>query len=362
SNSIVDISPLSTLTELITLNLSSNGIIDISSLTTLPSLTSIDVHSNQISDVSVLINENETTLLPTDVLEYLDISDNLICDIADVNTILSSYFTNSSFSLVSTESEQTCMCSPVPDFTRNEICFEVAGFDDFWSMDCWHGSYYNEKLAYCVEATSESELEICYECQQNDRMIPVLEESASTITCKCINGLTGDDCSVQILPSMETWVLVLIICGSVAVVCVVVVIIVKCSCSSKSSKKKSAHKRKNVSGQNSRDLPEMEMVSNPMFRKSPIPPHQQVPPPRPVIETQQQPIHPQPVDIPIIPTGSGTLSGDMIVSDPSMPPTPMPTGLVGSTPIPGHHDTTHVQEYDHMEPIMSGEIETIEQV
>ncbi|GKT25155.1 hypothetical protein ADUPG1_012945 [Aduncisulcus paluster] len=200
------------------------------------------------------------------------------------------------------------------------------------------------------------------DCSGNGTCKFTTENGLELVTCQCNDGFGGDSCENVISSSMETWVLVLIICGSVAVVCVVVVIIVKCSCSSKSSKKKSTHKRKNVSGQNSRDLPEMQMVSNPMFRKSTIPPHQQFPQPRPVIETQQQPIHPQPVDIPIIPTGSGTLSGDRIVSDPSMPPTPMPTGLVGSTPIPGHHDTTHVQEYDHMEPIMSGEIETIEHV
>ncbi|GKT28669.1 hypothetical protein ADUPG1_000799, partial [Aduncisulcus paluster] len=149
SNSIVDISPLSTLTELITLNLSSNGIIDISSISTVPSLTSIDVHSNQISDVSVLINENETTLLPTGVLEYLDISDNLICDIADVNTILSSYFTNSSFSLVSTESEQTCMCSPVPDFSNYEICSETSS--DTWESECWDGYLTFDSSERCTQ-------------------------------------------------------------------------------------------------------------------------------------------------------------------------------------------------------------------
>ncbi|GKT37028.1 hypothetical protein ADUPG1_003253, partial [Aduncisulcus paluster] len=111
-------------------------------------LTSIDVHSNQISDVSVLINENETTLLPTGVLEYLDISDNLICDIADVNPILSSYFTNSSFSLVSTESEQTCMCSPVPDFSEYEKCSKTSS--DAWESECWDGYSISESTGICT--------------------------------------------------------------------------------------------------------------------------------------------------------------------------------------------------------------------
>ncbi|GKT29609.1 hypothetical protein ADUPG1_005299, partial [Aduncisulcus paluster] len=113
---------------------------------------SIDIHSNQISDVSVLIIENETTLLPTDVLEYLDISDNLICDIADVNTILSSYFTNSSFSLVSTESEQTCMCSPVPDFSEYETCSKTSS--DAWKSECWNGYLMIELTGSCVSIST----------------------------------------------------------------------------------------------------------------------------------------------------------------------------------------------------------------
>ncbi|GKT20816.1 hypothetical protein ADUPG1_011762, partial [Aduncisulcus paluster] len=202
SSSVSSLAGLEHIGSMTAINVSSNSIVDISPLTTLSALTSIDVHSNQISDVSVLINENgSTTPLPPDVLLSLNISDNLICDIADVNSELTSYFTNSSFSLESSESEQTCMCSPEPDFSENEICFGVTGFDaDLWSMNCWNGYYYDEGLGSCVEATSASDIEICDECEQNDRMISVLKEDASTITCECVDGLTGDDCSIQILP------------------------------------------------------------------------------------------------------------------------------------------------------------------
>ncbi|GKT36570.1 hypothetical protein ADUPG1_009511, partial [Aduncisulcus paluster] len=201
SSSVSSLAGLEHIGSMTAIDVSSNSIVDISPIILSSTLTSIDVHSNQISDVSVLINENgSTTPLPSDVLLSLNISDNLICDIADVNSELTSYFTNSSFSLESSESDQTCMCSPEPDFSENEICFGVTGFDDLWSMNCWNGYYYDEGLASCVEATSASDIEICDECELNDRMISVLKEGASTITCECVDGLTGDDCSIQDKP------------------------------------------------------------------------------------------------------------------------------------------------------------------
>ncbi|GKT27628.1 hypothetical protein ADUPG1_000113, partial [Aduncisulcus paluster] len=261
--------------------------------------------------------------------------------------------------------------SQCPTDSNGNVCSSNGTCNYAFSMcSCSNDTFFGS--ACQLECVAE------VDCSGNGTCKFTTENGLELVTCQCNDGFGGDSCENVISSSMETWVLVLIICGSVAVVCVVVVIIVKCSCSSKSSKKKSAHKRKNVSGQNSRDLPEMQMVSNPMFRKSKIhvhsemqmvrnpmlrkstiPPHlpvfiSPIPQPHPVIETRQL-IHSQPIDVFIHPMGSG----DMIVSDPSMPPIPMPPGLVGSTPIPGHHDTTHVQEYDHMEPIMSGEIDEL---
>ncbi|GKT28348.1 hypothetical protein ADUPG1_000598, partial [Aduncisulcus paluster] len=150
SSSVSSLAGVEHIGSMTAIDVSSNSIADISPLTTLSALTSIDVHSNQISDVSVLINENgSTTPLPPDVLLSLNISDNLICDIADVNSELTSYFTNSSFSLESSESEQTCMCSPEPDFSENEICSKNSS--DIWASQCWNGYYLDGSSDTCIQ-------------------------------------------------------------------------------------------------------------------------------------------------------------------------------------------------------------------
>ncbi|GKT14787.1 hypothetical protein ADUPG1_010558, partial [Aduncisulcus paluster] len=187
SSSVSSLAGVEHIGSMTSINVSSNSIANISPLTTLSALTSIDVHSNQISDVSVLINENgSTTPLPSDVLLSLNISDNLICDIADVNSELTSYFTNSSFSLESSESEQTCMCSPEPDFSENEICSKNSS--DTWGSKCWNGYYYDEGLELCVVSSSN---------------IEIPDENLKNAICTQLGYSSTSDCTLNTVTILE---------------------------------------------------------------------------------------------------------------------------------------------------------------
>ena len=77
NNSITDVSPLSGLTQLIEVHLSGNSITDISPLSGLTQLTRLDLDSSSITDVSPLSGLTQLT--------YLSLSDNSITDVSPLS-------------------------------------------------------------------------------------------------------------------------------------------------------------------------------------------------------------------------------------------------------------------------------------
>ncbi|GKT35595.1 hypothetical protein ADUPG1_008724, partial [Aduncisulcus paluster] len=73
-------------------------------------------------------------------------------------------------------------------------------------------------------------------CSGNGTCVFAIENDSELVTCQCYDGFGGDSCeTILSTSSLETWQLVLIICGGVAVV-VVAIVIVKCCCCSKGKK------------------------------------------------------------------------------------------------------------------------------
>ncbi|HEY9599626.1 MAG TPA: leucine-rich repeat protein, partial [Cyanophyceae cyanobacterium] len=101
TNQIIDIKPLSTLTNLTTLDLSDNQIADIKTLSTLTNLTTLDLSNNPIADLktlSTLTNLRELDLIGNQIadlkplstltnLTTLDLYNNQIADIKPLSTL-----------------------------------------------------------------------------------------------------------------------------------------------------------------------------------------------------------------------------------------------------------------------------------
>ncbi|MDE0011755.1 MAG: T9SS type A sorting domain-containing protein, partial [Candidatus Poribacteria bacterium] len=75
-NEILDVSPLSTLINLMILDLDGNEILDVSPLSTLINLMELDLHDNEIIDISALKNLRK--------LKILDLSENHITDFSPI--------------------------------------------------------------------------------------------------------------------------------------------------------------------------------------------------------------------------------------------------------------------------------------
>ena len=102
TNQIVDISPLSGLMNLTSIWLGRNQIVDISPLVSLTSLLSLDLNENQITDISSILNltnlisisleSNEIINLPDlsnlNNLLYLKLDNNQISDISGISTLI----------------------------------------------------------------------------------------------------------------------------------------------------------------------------------------------------------------------------------------------------------------------------------
>ena len=91
SNEISNLSPLSGLTSLITLDLGNNVISDVSALSGLTSLTYLDLYNNVISDISALANLTNLT--------SLDLYNNVISDVSALSSLtrLESLFLETNF-------------------------------------------------------------------------------------------------------------------------------------------------------------------------------------------------------------------------------------------------------------------------
>ncbi|GKT16252.1 Acidic leucine-rich nuclear phosphoprotein 32 like protein, partial [Aduncisulcus paluster] len=174
-------------------------------LTQVFKLATLDLSDNSISDVSVLITED---IFPADTLATLDISGNNICDIDGMVDELETYFSATSIAI--TYSDQVCKCSASVSSADHQVCREV--YPGRWAVECWHGYYldkasgscvavcdsgyeYDTSSETCVTAASSVDDAIrCQVCERHSTMMPVLEEDATSITCGCRTGWSGDDC------------------------------------------------------------------------------------------------------------------------------------------------------------------------
>ncbi|GKT36401.1 hypothetical protein ADUPG1_009373, partial [Aduncisulcus paluster] len=102
-------------------------------------------------------------------------------------------------------------------------------------------------------------------CSGNGTCVFAIENDSELVTCQCYDGFGGDSCeTILSTSSLETWQLVLIICGGVAVVVVAIVIVKCCCCSSKGEKGPKADRQLHSIAPIMHPAPVMQISHNPL--------------------------------------------------------------------------------------------------
>ncbi|GKT21382.1 hypothetical protein ADUPG1_011890 [Aduncisulcus paluster] len=177
--------------------------------TTTFNLASLDISHNSLSDLSELITSDMFD--KESFKDGINLNDNNICDIQGFIEELNIYFDE--ISIIQPYSDQLCQCSEAISSSSHLICREI--YPDLWIADCWKGYYLDKGTNQCVKAcalgysldtgTNECTVEddsiqysnssICRLCESEQHKISILEKGNAHVTCSCMEGWSGDDCS-----------------------------------------------------------------------------------------------------------------------------------------------------------------------
>ncbi|GKT23966.1 hypothetical protein ADUPG1_012596, partial [Aduncisulcus paluster] len=176
------------------------SIIDGDSRTQTYRLIGLDLSNNHISDVSVLLTSG---LFPNadgdNHLTNLDLSNNSICDYANVASELNTYF---GLSLPATDETQICPCTIDDpdvnvDFTEHKTCKMIE--PGKYEVQCWRG-YFEDSAGNCVDAASTLDEIYPWDCQvcEMQSNTKAVYESDNSVVCECSKYFSGENCGVLI--------------------------------------------------------------------------------------------------------------------------------------------------------------------
>ncbi|GKT34285.1 hypothetical protein ADUPG1_007659 [Aduncisulcus paluster] len=131
-------------------------------------LESLDVRGNNLSDISVLITSLRS---PMTTLTYLNVDENMICDIESLRSPSGPFLNGTALSTFSSYSQEQCPCYPAfPVWNLHSVCRKLINSNApvLYQMECMYGYYLDKDSNECVQYTSTTLLECQTACHDDD--------------------------------------------------------------------------------------------------------------------------------------------------------------------------------------------------